>query len=65
MKAVCPILDRKTEVDRKSFHRNEWILKQCQETGFIFLADPPDYSELESELGNYPKRPRIQRYLGE
>ncbi|MES2901632.1 MAG: class I SAM-dependent methyltransferase [Pseudomonadota bacterium] len=33
-----------TELD---FAPSPWRLKQCQQTGFVFLANPPAYSELE------------------
>jgi 2-polyprenyl-3-methyl-5-hydroxy-6-metoxy-1,4-benzoquinol methylase len=47
---VCPILDRSTPVDETGISRDSWSLVRCRETGFVFLADPPDYAELESEF---------------
>jgi len=49
-KYICPILNRPTGVDETGFHQEAWSLVRCQETGLIFLADPPDYSQLESEF---------------
>ena len=50
MKCICPILNRPTEVDETSFRHDSWSLVRCQETGLVFLEDPPDYSQLESEF---------------
>ena len=50
MKCVCPILNRPTEVDETGFCQEAWSLVRCQETGLVFLSDPPDYSQLESEF---------------
>jgi len=50
MKCICPILNRPTEVDETGFHQEAWSLVRCQETGLVFLSDPPDYSQLESEF---------------
>lgn len=46
----CPILDRTTTVSRTPYERDGWSIVQCRETGFVFLANPPDYSQLESEF---------------
>ncbi len=50
MECICPILNRSTEVDETGFDRDCWSLVRCRETGFVFLANPPDYSQLESEF---------------
>ncbi len=50
MDCVCPILERATPVDEAGFSRGSWSLAQCRETGFVFLANPPEYSQLETEL---------------
>ncbi len=50
MDCVCPILERSTRVDETGFCRDSWSLVRCRETGFVFLANPPDYLQLESEL---------------
>ncbi len=49
-KLLSPILDRETETDRTRFHRGEWTLVRCRETGIVFLPNPPAYSELEEAL---------------
>ncbi len=50
MECVCPIVGRTTVVDKTEFSRDSWSLVRCRETGFVFLANPPDYSQLESQL---------------
>lgn len=50
MEYLCPILERSTPVDETGYRRDSWSLVRCRETGFVFLANPPDYSQLESEL---------------
>jgi SAM-dependent methyltransferase len=57
---MCPILDRPTTVDRTAFCRDSWSLVRCRETGFVFLANPPDYSQLESEFA-FEKTFRVER----
>jgi SAM-dependent methyltransferase len=48
MEVLCPILGRLTEVDVTAFTRDKWSIVRCQETGFVFLKNPPDYSQLET-----------------
>jgi 2-polyprenyl-3-methyl-5-hydroxy-6-metoxy-1,4-benzoquinol methylase len=50
MEVINPILDRRVSVTPTPFSNGSWSVVQCQETGFIFLANPPDYSRLESEF---------------
>jgi len=47
MECLCPILDRATEVEPTQYSRDAWSVVRCRETGLVFLANPPDYSELE------------------
>ncbi len=49
MEQICPIVDRATSVEKSAFSRDSWSIVRCQETGFVFLANPPDYSALEIE----------------
>ena len=65
MKYICPILNRPTDVDEIGLYYlyndyNAWSLEQCRETGFIFLANPPDYSQLETEFA-WEKTSRTER----
>ncbi len=50
MENNCPILDRTVRVDETRFSSDPWAVVQCRETGFVFLADPPSYSQLETEF---------------
>ena len=50
MQQICPILGRSTYVDQTQFGRDLWSIVRCRETGFVFLANPPDFSQLQSEL---------------
>lgn len=50
MSQVCPILDRATPVGETNFSRDSWSIVRCRETGFVFLENPPDYSQLETEF---------------
>ena len=45
-----PILNRPVEVSPTPFSNGSWSVVQCQETGFIFLENPPDYGRLVSEF---------------
>ncbi len=49
MQRICPILDRLTEVEPTEYSRDQWTIVRCLETGLVFLADPPDYSQLSEE----------------
>ena len=47
---LCPILERATVNVATKYSRDSWKLVQCSETGFVFLPDPPDYSQLVDEM---------------
>ncbi len=49
MNHICPILDRPTPTQATSFRREQWQIVQCRETGFTFLANPPQYEQLQQE----------------
>lgn len=50
MDMVCPILARRTAGFDVVLCRDQWELVRCRETGFVFLANPPVYNQLESEF---------------
>ncbi len=50
MESLCPILGRTTVVEPTQFSRESWHIVKCTETGFVFLANPPAYEQLESEF---------------
>ena len=45
----CPILGRASETTPLPFSRGQWTLVRCNETGFVFLPDPPSYDALSAE----------------
>ena len=47
---ICPILGRSTKVKNTRFRRDDYQIVQCETTGFVFLADPPAYERLESDI---------------
>ncbi len=50
MEYTSPLSGRTIKVMESEFSRDPWKLVQCEETGFVFLANPPEYSQLENEL---------------
>lgn len=50
MQWTNPILGRATTVMETGVSRGAWSLVRCTETGFVFLANPPEYSQLETEF---------------
>lgn len=50
MECFCPILNRVTSVDTLDESCEPWRLVRCRETGFVFLANPPEYSQLVDEF---------------
>jgi SAM-dependent methyltransferase len=49
MEMLCPILGRVTQVRPTRFQSGDWRIVQCTETGFVFLANPPSYEQLQVE----------------
>lgn len=49
MELHCPILGRPTRVRATPWNSGNWQIVQCEETGFVFLANPPSYQQLEVE----------------
>ena len=47
---VCPILGRVTRVKPIGFSTDDWELVQCEESGFIFLVNPPSYNAVADEF---------------
>lgn len=50
MKRVCPLLERETRTRTLDLAPSPWIVRECQETGMVFLENPPGYESLQSEL---------------
>jgi len=47
---VCPLLERPASAKTLDFAPAPWILKQCEESGFVFLENPPPYEAFEEEF---------------
>ena len=47
---ACPITERPTQVTLLDDSRPPWRLVQCQQSGFVFLENPPDYARLADEF---------------
>ncbi len=43
---VCPILERETKTKVLDYAPEPWVLRECLETGLVYLENPPDYAEL-------------------
>jgi SAM-dependent methyltransferase len=50
MKRVCPLLERESATDVLDIAPAPWVVRQCRETGLVFLENPPGYESLKSEL---------------
>lgn len=42
----CPLLERDTPSTRLPFAPAPWVLRRCDESGFVFLENPPGYDAL-------------------
>jgi 2-polyprenyl-3-methyl-5-hydroxy-6-metoxy-1,4-benzoquinol methylase len=45
----CPLLERASSTSILDYAPAPWILKQCQESGFVYLENPPPYEGLKEE----------------
>jgi hypothetical protein len=43
LKRVWPLLERQSATRILPYAPLPWELRQCRETGFVFLQNPPDY----------------------
>ncbi len=50
MKRVCPLLERETKTVAIDVAPQPWVVRQCAETGLVYLENPPGYDSLKSEL---------------
>lgn len=50
MKRVCPLLERESRTTTLDVAPPPWVVRECQETGMVFLENPPGYESLQSEL---------------
>jgi len=50
MQRVCPLLERETNTTVLHLAPPPWVVRQCNETGLVFLENPPGYDSLHDEL---------------
>jgi len=50
MKRVCPLLERETRSHTLDIAPPPWIVRECEESGMVFLENPPGYEPLNDEL---------------
>lgn len=50
MKRVCPLLERETRTHTLDVAPAPWVVRECEETGLVFLENPPGYESLKAEL---------------
>lgn len=48
--AICPILGRETAATETNYSVGHWKIVRCEETGFVYLSNPPSYEQLEQEF---------------
>jgi SAM-dependent methyltransferase len=47
---VCPILERETKTKVLDYAPDPWVLRECLETGLVYLENPPDYAQLQENF---------------
>jgi SAM-dependent methyltransferase len=50
MKRVCPLLERETATTTLDIAPPPWVVRECRETGLVFLENPPGYDSLRAEI---------------
>ena len=50
LKRVSPLLERETATTQLDVAPSPWIVRRCNESGLVFLENPPGYESLQSEL---------------
>ena len=46
----CPLLERPSKTRQVSYAPAPWVLRQCLETGLVYLENPPEYAAFEEEF---------------
>lgn len=46
---ICPLLERPTATRRLPYAPPPWELRECLESGFVYLGNPPGYQALEQQ----------------
>ena len=47
---VCPLLERPSRTRTLDIAPPPWVVRECLETGFVYLENPPGYDSLKAEL---------------
>jgi 2-polyprenyl-3-methyl-5-hydroxy-6-metoxy-1,4-benzoquinol methylase len=47
---ISPLTEKTTDATTLGFAPEPWVLKQCDETGFVYLENPPPYEAFEEEF---------------
>lgn len=47
---ACPLLERVTETRALAYAPDPWDLRQCLESGFVYLANPPGYESFVEDI---------------
>ncbi|MGB7182117.1 MAG: class I SAM-dependent methyltransferase [Burkholderiaceae bacterium] len=47
---VCPLLEAEHPAKQLDYAPEPWILLECNESGFVYLQNPPEYSHLEEDF---------------
>lgn len=50
LKRVCPLTGRDSPTKILNYSRHPWVLRQCLESGFVYLENPPDYAHFKEEF---------------
>jgi SAM-dependent methyltransferase len=50
MTRFCPLLERETRTHTLDVAPAPWVVRECEETGMVFLENPPGYEPLSDEL---------------
>jgi SAM-dependent methyltransferase len=50
MTRVCPLLERETATTVLDIAPAPWVVRECRETGFVFLENPPGYESLRADI---------------
>ncbi len=50
MKRVCPLLERESATTTLDIAPPPWVVRECRETGLVYLENPPGYDSLRAEI---------------
>jgi SAM-dependent methyltransferase len=50
LKRVCPLLERESATTTLDIAPPPWVVRECRETGLVYLENPPGYDSLRAEI---------------